>query len=110
MKHDARRQIRPSLQEQAEWVARFRTSGLGLRRFAREHGLRPNQLHYWVYQKRATPSDSAPVFKEVKLAELFPNHPWAAEMELPGGQTLRVKASASPVWVAELIQNLRELC
>jgi hypothetical protein len=49
-------------------VARYRASGLGLKRFAAEHSLAPGQLHYWVYAPGAVSQGTAvaPVFQEVR--------------------------------------------
>ena len=42
--------MRTSRQEQHEWMERFRSSGLRMRAFAREHGLIYHRLVYWVAQ------------------------------------------------------------
>jgi transposase-like protein len=45
---DTRQQHAFTPEVRAEWVRRYRASGLGLKRFAAENGLEPLQLHYWV--------------------------------------------------------------
>ena len=110
MNDDTPRNKTPGSAERSDWVARYRASGMALRRFAQEHGLRPAQLHYWVYHPRPVSTGAAPRFQEVKLDELFAHHPWTVELELPGGSTLRVKASVDPTWVAELIRSVRRVC
>jgi hypothetical protein len=60
-------------------LARYRASGLGLKAFARELGLPPGRLHYWICQKssqwsgrgsaKPTQAAVAPVFQEVHLPD-----------------------------------------
>ncbi len=102
-------------------IARYRASGLGLKAFAREEGLPPGRLHYWIYQKpvgvtrrrltQPTPGAAAPVFQEVK----FPSRSewgcgWAAEVGLPGGIAVRFSASASAEWIGAVVQALKRPC
>ena len=113
--------INASSNEIADIIARYRASGLGLKAFAREEGLPPGRLHYWVYQKaagvtgrrpsRPTSAATAPVFQEVKLA----SRPewscgWAAEVGLPGGIAVRFSASASAQWIGSVVQALKRPC
>ena len=46
----------------------YRASGLGLKRFAAEHGLKVGQLHYWVYdgRKPRVAEAAAPLFREAR--------------------------------------------
>src|ERR1035441_6844009 len=77
MKSDRNHQPGRTSEEIVAIISRYRASGLRLKSFAREHGLSPGRLHYWIYQKypgasanrRAQPTRSviAPVFQEVKL-------------------------------------------
>ena len=99
--------------ERARWVAKYRASGLGLARFARQHGLRPGRLHYWVYQSGRGPGTTAPVpiFKEVQL----PGHglstgSWSAEVSLSNGTTVRLAREADPGWAMALLNWLRRPC
>jgi hypothetical protein len=48
MKHDSNGHVQPSSQEVATLRSRYRASGLGLTRFAREAGIPPGRLHYWL--------------------------------------------------------------
>jgi hypothetical protein len=102
-------------------VVAYRKSGLGLRRFAREHRIPPGRLHYWIYQKhrnsRPTPlaqgriSERPPVFQEVKLgvgSALVES--WAAEVRLPGGISVRFSRTAGPEWIGEVIAALPRPC
>lgn len=99
--------------ERARWVARYRASGLGLKRFAAEHGLQPGQLRYWVYAPGLVPAaeGGAPVFQEVRWAEsLSQARGWAAEIVLSSGATVRLREGVAPEWVGALIPALRGSC
>ena len=95
-----------------EWVSRFRSSGLSVRDFARQNGLKLSQLHYWIYAKH--PKDKTapktPMFTEMKLNGLFTGNPWVAEIGISEGVTIRLGASASAQWVGELVRSLGALC
>jgi hypothetical protein len=102
-----------SRSERARWVARYRASGLGLKRFAAEHGLLPGQLHYWVYDPVAVSSSAtiAPVFREVRLSGSATSAcGWAAEVMLSSGVSVRLREGTAPEWAGALIQALGGLC
>jgi hypothetical protein len=121
MKRHRAASFNASANEIADLIARYRASGLGLKAFAREEGLPPGRLHYWIYQKPAgvtrrrptwpTPAAAAPTFQEVKLF----SRPegacrWAAEVGLPGGLAVRFGASASAAWIGSVVQALQRPC
>jgi transposase-like protein len=102
-------------------IAAYRQSGLSLEKFARERGIRPSQLHYWVYQKKqgAKPrslikdqsAGRRAVFQEVKLeaaSALLPS--WAAEVSLSQGLNVRFSGTAGPDWIGAVVQVLRGPC
>jgi hypothetical protein len=102
-------------------IAAYRASGLGLRRFAQENRISPHRLHYWIYEKSrgSKPRSSAngaravgaPVFQEVKLgAESSFLESWAAEVRLAGGVSARFSSTATPAWIAAVIQALQRPC
>jgi hypothetical protein len=102
-----------SWRERARWVARYRASGLGLKRFAAEHGLPPGRLHYWAYAPGAASpgATNAPVFEEVRLAgSVSAPGGWAAEIVVPDGTTVRLRAGVAPEWAGALIQALGASC
>jgi hypothetical protein len=107
--------VRPD--ERARWVKRYRESGVGLKRFAEQHGLRYSQLHYWIYggqprARRRTVVESAsspPVFREY-LVPPKSEHEWAAEISLTDGTRLRVERGPDPLWVGVLLDQLRRPC
>lgn len=114
MKTDQRTHRTYTTTEIAAWIRRYRASGLGLPAFAKQQGLSPGQLHYWVYQKGpAAPrprGQPPPVFQELKLAPGLPLSNWAAEISLPAGSVVRFSAMATPAWMSAVIQALRPLC
>jgi hypothetical protein len=103
-------------------IKAYRTSGLGLARFARQQGISPGRLHYWVYNKEQTkppkvnqapvPARAAlPVFQEVRAETLLPGiSPWAAEVSLARGLAIRFSAAASADWIGAVVQALQRPC
>jgi transposase-like protein len=102
-------------------IAAYRQSGLSLAEFARQRGIRPGQLHYWVYQKSKDPKPRAlakearkaqsAVFHEVKLetgVALLGN--WAAEVSLARGLNVRFNGTARPDWIGAVVQALQRPC
>ena len=98
--------------EQAQWVQRYRSSGLGLKRFAAQHGLPAGQLHYWTYSPRGSKSVArATGFHEVTAAIPWKSAAsWAAEIGLPDGTTVRLDGRAEVAWVKQLVESLRLSC
>lgn len=107
--------------EIAATLSRYRASGLGLARFAQEHGIPPGRLHYWRYQKQpgevtrrrgpAAPPVGAPIFQELKLTSAPPPvASWAAEVQLPTGLAVRFSPGASAPWIGSVVQALQRPC
>jgi len=107
--------------DMATVVAAYRQSGLTLKEFARERGMRPSRLHYWVYQKNQerTPTwlgkeprvGRTAVFREVKLeAGSALLQSWAAEVSLARGLNVRFSGTASPDWIGAVVQALQRPC
>jgi hypothetical protein len=105
-------------QEISKVLARYRASQLGMDRFAREQGIPPGRLHYWMYQKRRSKvrkvyrrGVSAPAFQEVQVAAMLPGvASWAAEVGLPGGRAVRFSGGATPQWIGSVVQALQGPC
>ena len=99
--------------ERTRWVRRYRTSGLGLKRFAEQHGLKATQLHYWVYgakQPRACEAP-APLFREVRLpTPVTRPASWSAEIGLPDGTSVRLVGATDVAWTLALVEALRRPC
>jgi hypothetical protein len=107
--------------EIAATITRYRASGLGLERFAREQGIPPGRLHYWLYQKQpsevarrrvpAAKPAGAPVFQELKLTSAPPPvASWAAEVQLPTGLAVRFSPAANTQWIGSVVQALQRPC
>jgi transposase-like protein len=121
MQSDRNHQSDQTPEEIAAIISQYRASGLGLKRFAREHGLEPGRLHYWIYQKqpgrsvkrRLQPARAvvAPIFQEIKLTTRTPPvESWAAEMNLPQGVVVRFSSTASAEWIGSVVQALQQPC
>jgi transposase-like protein len=97
-------------EERAEWVRRYRASGMGLKRFAAEHGLKLLQLHYWVYpkgaSKRKRAAKTTPVFQEIPLAQALGGANWDAEVSLRDGTVARFRAGTDAAWMKSLLEAL----
>jgi hypothetical protein len=86
---------------------------MGLHRFAQRHGLKPGQLHYWVYQSAKAPMTQEPLpsFQEVRLpAPQSVSRMWGAEIGLSDGLTVRLAQGSDLAWAMALIDSLRRPC
>jgi hypothetical protein len=114
MKNDRSAHRSYTATEIAAWVRRYRASEVALGAFAKQHGLPPSRLHYWVYQKgpatRRQRRQPPTVFQELKLAAGLPLSNWAAEISLSAGPVVRFSATATPAWMSAVIQALRPPC
>jgi len=117
MNNGTSRRAEFSSTEISKVLARYRASGLGAIQFAREQGIPPGRLHYWVYQKCRTrpkllrPSVSKPVFQEVKVAPMLPGvTQWVAEVSLPRGLAVRFSQTAPVEWIGSVVQALQRSC
>jgi transposase-like protein len=99
--------------ERARWVKQYRASGQGLKQFAQRHGLKPGQLHYWVYQSPQIPGtlEALPTFQEVRLPPTaLTSGSWSTEIGLPNGTTVRLARQTDLAWAMALIDSLRRPC
>jgi hypothetical protein len=118
MKNGNGRHEQFSSAEVSKVLARYRRSGLGVMQFAQEEGMPPGRLHYWIYQKGRTwprqpaqASVSKLLFQELKVATMLPAiDGWVAEVNLPGGLTVRFNQHAAAEWVGSVVQALRRPC
>jgi hypothetical protein len=108
-------------EEISSLISQYRSSGLGLARFARKQGIPAGRLHYWVYQKapevsnqprsKSVKSAMAPMFQEVKLTSGTPViESWAAEVHLPRGIAVRFSPAATAEWIGSVVQALQRPC
>lgn len=97
--------------DRARWIQRYRASGLSLKRFAQQHGLKAGQLHYWVYlcPQSAVASKAMPTFQEVHLpAPALSGGSWSTEIGLPNGTTVRLARQTDLAWAKALVDCLRQ--
>ena len=98
--------------ERAEWIARYRSSGLRAPQFAEQHGLKLGTLRNWI-QKEAHESSlgrETTGFQELLLPSVAAIGPWAAEVQLPDGVVVRLGVVATPSWIAALLKTVRPSC
>jgi transposase-like protein len=96
--------------ERAEWVSRYRSSGLTQAQFAQQHGLKLTTLQWWIYGPRRKQPHSATGFREIAVSPLWPAAAWAAELTWPSGVTVRLGAQAEPAWIEALLKMVRPEC
>jgi transposase-like protein len=76
--------------EKAEWVRRFEQSGVGLREFSAQYGLRVASLRNWrVKYAQAICGQARRDFVEVQLPALR-TPAWSVELVLGNGKVLRL--------------------
>jgi hypothetical protein len=86
---------------------------MGLKEFARRHGLKPGRLHYWVYQTppQLEAREAGQTFREVRLPiPALSAGVWSAEIGLADGTTVRLAREADLAWAKALIDSLRGPC
>ena len=99
--------------ERARWVAEYRASGMGLKLFAHENGLKVSQLHYWVYGpgRGRVVETAKPIFREVVIPPaLSTASAWSAEIAMPDGLRVRLSPGTDVAWVSQLVESLRRPC
>ena len=75
-----------------EWsgiIARYRQSGMGMKAFCEQEGLRLGTFEEWYRRVRRSETGKGR-FVEVKAPSVVAS-PWAVEVELPTGVRLRVR-------------------
>jgi hypothetical protein len=98
------KQLKP--EHKAEWVRRLKESGLSLRKFSAQYGLRVSSLCSWANREgEGSVGCSAPTFVEVKLPALGSEQPrWVAELALGNGKALRISAEVPEVMLEQLLR------
>lgn len=105
-----------SAEEQAQWLARFESSGQSVRAFCAEHGLRPTMLTWWRRRRRErarqTGADGA-LIEVTRLTQPVPmsvssrsSVTTAAVIAWPAGPRVEIAAGSDPAWVAALVRAL----
>ena len=98
--------------ERAEWIARYRSSGLRPPQFAEQHGLKLGTLRNWIQKETHESSLGRETtgFQELLLPSVAATGPWAAEVQLPDGVVVRLGVVATPSWIAALLKTVRPSC
>lgn len=95
--------------EKAEWVRRFGESGLSLRKFSAQYGLRWASLWRWSSRYPVDGLGEAQTpegvdFIEVQLpSPLSANSGWAAELSFADGNILRLNGELASAVVKQLL-------
>jgi transposase-like protein len=98
--------------QKAQWVEKYRKSGLSLRRFSDQSGLGYMSLYRWVKKQertielRQSHSHQAIDFAELKLplTQSTPRSDWAVELTLPNGTVLRMSKDTPSTLVDQLLR------
>jgi hypothetical protein len=96
--------------ERAQWVSRYRSSGLTQAQFAQQYGLKLTTLQWWIYGPRRKQQHSATGFREIAVSPLWPVGAWAAELSWPSGMTVRLGAQVEAAWIEALLKVVRPEC
>jgi hypothetical protein len=95
----------PNAAERAQWLERYRRSGLTQRAFAEAQGLNLSRLRYWLYSPR--PSSEAvvpaPRLQEIRVDGWPAANSWGAEVSLPDGRIIRLDAPLARELIAPLM-------
>lgn len=114
-------------EERAQWISRYRSSGLNQLKFAQQHGAKSKTLRGWLnWQRRrrvvstvpqeiAAPEPKSPTttFREIKAPALWPGPTsagWAAEVTCPSGVTVRLRDGAEVSWIKASLGAVRQAC
>jgi len=95
-------------EEKAEWVRRFRESGLSFRKFSAQHAVPLMSLWRWANQPKdpqgVAASSARPEFEEIKLPASVVRSDWAAELSLPNGTVLRLSQEVPAAMLDQLLR------
>ena len=98
-------QVKP--EHKAEWVRRFRESGMSYTQFSRQHGIRRASLCNWVNRQSPPAAEGCVRFTELKVpSPLLECASWSAELTLANGNVLRLCGSVPP----EILERLLRVC
>ena len=91
--------------EKAEWVRRFEESGLGVRQFSAQYGLRLASLLNWrVKHAEDNCARPQPDFMEVPLPAVMRTSAWSVELVLGNGKVLRLNGEVPEGLVEQLLR------
>ena len=95
----------PNAAQRAQWLERYRRSGLTQRAFAEAEGLNLSRLRYWLYGPRPSSEAVAPAprLQEIHVAGWPAANSWGAEVGLPDGRVIRLDAPLARELLAPLL-------
>ena len=97
-------------EERAQWISRFRSSGLTQAQFAQQHDLKLTTLQRWIYGRGPKQKRRTAAFREVAVSPVWSGGVWAAEVTWPSGVTVRLGARAEAPWIEALLEAVRQGC
>jgi len=106
----ARKSRTYSAAEKAEWVKKYRQSGLSQREFSKQAGIEYMSLYRWARKERerskpAQQSVQSTVgFAELQLPASTQRSDWAVELALTNGTVLRLTKDTPPTLVDQLLR------
>ena|SRR6267378_1128169 len=94
--------------EKAEWVRRLDRSGLSLREFSAQYGLRVASLQNWriKYTEGICAQSAEPNFVEVQLPAMMGGSGWLVELVFGNGKLLRLNGEVPQ----GLLEQLLRIC
>ncbi len=103
-----------SPEQRLKLLADFQQSRLTATEFARRHGISRTLLAVWrrryggsaatVFERAPTPVEVP--LREISFTQLLGQPPWAAELVLPNGLTVRLNTQGQAQLLAQLSQHL----
>jgi hypothetical protein len=103
---------RTTAAERAQWVERFRASGLTQAEFAQQHGLNLGTFRQWLYRPPEIQPPASTPFQELRLENLLPSaqSQWGFELAVGNQLTLRWRQGLPVSAALELVRQLRAPC
>ena len=95
-----------SKEQKAQWVAKYRASGLTLPKFSEQNDIGYMSLWRWVRRSEKPDAEAlAPAtFRELKLPSTNTSCDWAVELTLPNGTVLRMTKDTPLAIVEQLLR------
>jgi transposase-like protein len=91
--------------EKAEWARRLEQSGLSLREFSAQYGLRLASLRNWrVKYAQDNLAQAEPDFMEVQLPAALRAPAWSVELALGNGKVLRLNGEVPEGLLEQLLR------
>ncbi len=94
-------------QERANWLVRYRASGLKQGEFAANHGLKVGTLVQWLAKERRGTLAGSASFVEVPFEPVGAPEGWVAELTWPSGLRVRLGTTAPKSWLGAVLKGAR---